>query len=146
MNNLKNIILLISLARIAWIDGKSKRITNKSLGTLLAVRLFFLLIEATEQTKSLKLLMTEVWFGFLIGGGLFFFCYCLGKQAMGAGDVKLMAVLGSYLGGEQILRAAFFAVVYELAYILWNREKKSSFAPFALAGVLTVLIWKNELP
>ena len=94
MNNLKNIILLISLARIAWIDGKSKRITNKSLGTLLAVRLFFLFIEATEQTKSLKLLMTEVWFGFLIGGGLFFFCYCLGKQAMGAGDVKLMAVLG----------------------------------------------------
>ena len=146
MNNLKNVILLISLARIAWIDGKSKQISNKSLGILLLIRLFFLFIEAIEQTKSLKLLMAEAWFGFLIGGGIFFLCYCLGKKAMGAGDVKLMAVLGSYLGGEKILWTTFYAAVYELAYILWKKEEKSSFAPFVFAGVLTVLIWKNPLP
>ena len=72
-------------------------------------------------------------------------CYCVMKKGLGAGDVKLLAVLGAYLGWENTLKAAFVAVCSAMFYFLGNRcihhEKADSeipFAPFLLWGTVAV--------
>ena len=69
--------------------------------------------------------------GLLVGGGLFFlfswgFSAALGKEALGGGDVKLMGMLGAFLGVKSLLfiifASAFQGTIAGIALILLNKE------------------------
>lgn len=152
MKNLKNIILLIGLVEIARADSKEKRISNKWLKVLLLLRILLFLGEINRQISDFESNLIDVVSGVFIGGGIFFAGYCLSKKGLGAGDVKLMAVVGSYLGSDNVLRAAVFSVSYVSGYFLWKllKEKESeqtqtAFAPFVLAGVITELLMNDGI-
>lgn len=147
MKNLKYVILLLGLAEIAYADRKEKRISNKGLGVFLILRVLILLLETRGQFEYFKVWMKDALLGFVVGGSLFFLCYCVEKNALGAGDVKLMSVVGSYLGSMQVLWAAFFSVSYAAIYFCWKilikketSETQIAFAPFVFAGVISGLI------
>ena len=152
MEKIKYVILLIGLAGIARTDRKEKRISNKVLNVFLMLRILLVLTEIIGQTANFRSSLNATVSGFVTGGAIFFLAYCLSKKKLGAGDVKLMAVTGSYLGGERVLWAAFFAVNYAAGYFFWKLlmrkesiEIQEAFAPFVLAGVITELLMNERL-
>jgi prepilin peptidase CpaA len=72
--------------------------------------------------------------GMVVGFGFFFLFYIAG--GMGAGDVKLMAALGSFLGPTDVLYAgAYTAIaggVYALILILARKENRKAFARYGI--------------
>jgi len=86
-------------------------------------------------------------FGLLIGGGFFLILVLVSKEKwMGAGDAKLGAFLGLFLGYPLILVALFFAFILGSLYsiILIILKKKSMkdvipFGPFLVLGGLIAL-------
>ncbi len=98
--------------------------------------------------------------GLLLGGGLFYMIRLVGtavfkKEAMGGGDIKMMAMVGGLLGWKGVLFTTFLgsllgSVVGVFLMIIKGRERVSQipFGPYlALAAVLSlffgqeILIW-----
>lgn len=71
----------------------------------------------------------------------------LTKKSLGFGDVKLIAVVGAYLGPENVLAAAFIAAFAAAGFGIIQKIRKKgdlhteiSFGPFIAAGVSLVLM------
>ena len=76
----------------------------------------------------------------------------LSRGGMGAGDMKLMAVLGVVLGWEGVLLTFFLASLYGtiisgilLIFHVVERTKAIPFVPFIAMGALTTYFWGNDL-
>lgn len=76
----------------------------------------------------------------------------LGRPAMGAGDAKLAAMIGAWLGWKLLLITSFLACVYgafigggAIAIGLLKRGEPMPFGPFLALGALTALLWGNDL-
>jgi leader peptidase (prepilin peptidase)/N-methyltransferase len=101
--------------------------------------------------------------GLLVGGGLTLFfrvggSFVFRKEAMGEGDVTLMAMIGAFLGWQAAILTFFLAPFFGLAHALWKainslakflrRDKLSTadheipFGPYlSMAAVTLVLSW-----
>jgi prepilin signal peptidase PulO-like enzyme (type II secretory pathway) len=68
----------------------------------------------------------------------------LGKEALGFGDVTLMAMIGSFFGWQTSILVFFVApfagVVIALAQFLFTRRPEIAFGPFLSAAALFVLL------
>ncbi|MBE5922040.1 MAG: hypothetical protein E7269_04720 [Lachnospiraceae bacterium] len=146
-----NSLVLIWLVLIARIDLKEKHIPNKYIlagyilwtGNLawqvVAGREMWMSILTDEFAKSLV--------GTLVCGGVLFLIALLSKQAIGAGDVKLFAILGLFYGVQSTLRIFVYTLLVMAATaILLMAAKKLTrkdalpMAPFALVGLVLVVI------
>jgi prepilin signal peptidase PulO-like enzyme (type II secretory pathway) len=81
-----------------------------------------------------------IWAVRIIGGG------ALGKEAMGFGDVTLMAMIGAFLGWQASLivffLAPFVAVVISLLQWILTRRRDIAFGPYlCVAAAILVLYW-----
>jgi leader peptidase (prepilin peptidase) / N-methyltransferase len=96
--------------------------------------------------------------GAVAGGGVIWIIGFLGKlvfrkEAMGFGDVKLMAFLGAFLGPQAILMALFLAVFLGALFgigklVILRRMGYVPFGPFLSAGALIMvfaarLVWEG---
>ena len=101
------------LLAAAWFDVRSHRIPNKLVfcGALVAVLLHVVLPHGWGFISVLPggLGFLDALAGLGIGLAAFFPLYLL--RAMGAGDVKLMAMVGAFLGPQQIWGALFGVAV-----------------------------------
>ena len=136
-------ILIIGLCVIAWKDAMLKQIPNHMLLILVLVRSVLLFDDMTTAIASFV--------GFLIGGGVMLFGYLLSKGTMGAGDVKLMAVVGSYAGSDMILQVILWSTLAAAAYSLGLLSKNKTetckeipFAPFVLLGTIFCFLLENR--
>ena len=137
-------ILIGGLLIAAWTDAMFQKIPNQMLLVLLGVRVCLLIVRNTGIGISVA--------GFLIGGIAMLAAYLLSKKGMGAGDVKLMAIVGSYVGVDKILQVLFTSFFTAAIYSLLQLARKEirikdqlPFAPFVLVGVIiSVLCWKME--
>lgn len=71
----------------------------------------------------------------------------IGREAMGLGDVTLMAMVGGWLGWQASVLACFLGVLFGLVHgvvqIVRHRESELPFGPSLCAGTVTVLIgWR----
>ncbi len=71
----------------------------------------------------------------------------LGREAMGLGDVTLMAMVGAWLGWQACVLASFlgvlFGLVHGLAQMIRNRENELPFGPSLCAGTIAVIVgWR----
>ena len=135
--------LVAVLFIIAWIDSKEKRIPNKILLAMLLGRVVLLLVECILYKEYWMTLLMSSAMGFLLAGGMFLLCYILTRGGIGAGDVKLFAVLGMYLGGSAIFSVIFLTVVFAAVFNLINLLRKKTdlkqeipFAPFVFLGTV----------
>lgn len=90
--------------------------------------------------------------GLAVSGGLVWATragasYALGREAMGLGDVTLMAMAGAWLGWQACVltffMAAFIGVGHGLAQFLLHRDNELPFGPsLCLAAALVVVAWR----
>ena len=89
--------------------------------------------------------------GLAVGGGVIWAVRivassALGVEAMGFGDVTLMAMIGAVVGWQASLAAFFLAPIAAIAIVLVQyastREPRVPFGPYLCAGtLLTILFW-----
>jgi prepilin peptidase CpaA len=121
-------LLLCALLGLAvWHDVRSRRIPNRLLlpGALAACALHGALAagQGLFQQPFGGLGLMSALAGLAIGLALLLPLYMLG--AMGAGDVKLMAMVGAFLGPQAVIEAALLSLlcggVLALSAALWSR-------------------------
>lgn len=95
--------------------------------------------------------------GLFLGGGLFYLVAVLSlailkKEGMGGGDIKLIAMIGAFLGWKGMLLTIFLAAcsgsVIGILLILIqgrNRAEPIPFGPFLALGAVISLFWENGL-
>jgi leader peptidase (prepilin peptidase)/N-methyltransferase len=90
--------------------------------------------------------------GLLTGGGLFFLIAFLSKGGMGGGDIKLMAMIGAFMGWKAIFLTTFIgSVTGSLAGIFLmiakgrGRKSKIPFGPFLALGAVITLFFGNVI-
>ena len=130
----------------AWTDCRAYLIFNRILlfGLLVYLALFALQgILAPGQMRD-----TAIGAG-ISAAGLFaagFLCRIVMPGSVGAGDLKLMIVLGLYLGMEHTWNAVFYTLLSAFFVSVWLLATKRAsgksvlpFAPFLLIGTLAAL-------
>jgi leader peptidase (prepilin peptidase)/N-methyltransferase len=95
--------------------------------------------------------LRESLFGIVVGGGVFLVIILASGGGMGAGDMKLGAMLGAFLGWKVVLLSIFMAVsvggalaVILMATGLRGRKDPIPFGPFLAAGGAAGLLWGEK--
>jgi leader peptidase (prepilin peptidase)/N-methyltransferase len=95
--------------------------------------------------------------GILIGGGLFYLIAILGKaifkkDAMGGGDIKMMAMIGGLLGWKGVilttLLGSLIGSITGIFLIALKGKKWGStipFGPYLAFGAIVSLFWGHEI-
>lgn len=143
----KYLVLVEALFLIAWKDNKEKIILNKHLLWMAGFRAFLLVIEwIAYPTYGFSILSGSL-MGMLMGFLVFGLCYLVSRGGMGAGDVKLVTVLGFYLGGAVIMPVMILVVLSSAIYSIVNLARKKTnlkaeipFAPFVLIGTILAMM------
>lgn len=154
MDTLFYIVLIYSLIVITFIDLEHLIIPNVITFPGIGVGIIFNLIITnwgyastllnTPDLKNFLRLISEVpimssILGVLIGGGLLYFIGFLyevirKREGMGMGDVKLLAMLGAFLGWQGVIFIVFLSsiigTVIGLSIILYQRENLKYAIPF----------------
>ncbi len=92
--------------------------------------------------------------GIVIGGGSLYIVGVIGKlifrkEAMGLGDVKMMAMVGGFLGWDDaiiiFLLACLFGTLIGIIILLITRDRYTPFGPYLAAATLTTLLFREEI-
>lgn len=95
--------------------------------------------------------------GVLLGGGLFLLMAVLSvvilkREGMGGGDIKLIAMIGAFLGWHAVLVTIFLgavcgALVGIVLMLLRRKGRKESlpFGPFLALGALLAMVWGDTM-
>ena len=102
-------------------------------------------------------------FGLVIGGGILLLIgstakWILKKEAMGGGDVKLLAAMGTFLGYKLVLLTLILAsfvgsIIGAIVLIQAKKKEKAAtpfghyipFGPYLAIGTIIALIWGNDI-
>lgn len=108
--------VLLILANIAGIDITCKKIPNALVALLLGIWFVFFLIQcfSAGSLSVIGSLFLRSLLGFLLSGGLTLICMLISRGGLGAGDVKLTAILGLFYGILGIVNILFYACVLTL--------------------------------
>jgi|SRR5689334_2525953 leader peptidase (prepilin peptidase) / N-methyltransferase len=135
------VALLAALVAITAIDLRHQIIPD-------AITLPGILAGVTANVATRHLSWAEVGLGIVLGGGVFFVIIVASRGGMGAGDMKLGAMLGAFLGWKITLFALLVGVLVggALAVVLMalgirGRKDAIPFGPFLALGGAAALFW-----
>ena len=95
--------------------------------------------------------------GLLVGGGLLYFMawvspYVFGKEGMGGGDIKMLAMIGAFLGWKPAILTIFLGGVIGatvglalMALRRITREAYLPFGPFLSLGAVVVMLYGQDI-
>lgn len=95
--------------------------------------------------------------GVLVGGGVLWGLAAaspllFGKEGLGGGDIKLLAMIGAFLGWQETLLTLMIAAIVGsiigvglIAFRLMGREQYIPFGPFLSLGALLTLFFKSDI-
>lgn len=69
----------------------------------------------------------------------------LKKEAMGGGDIKLLGMIGSFLGPIGVLLTLFFGAFVGILVSLPLRKRRVPFGPFLSAGAFITAFWGEKV-
>lgn len=140
--------LMYALILLAVLDWKKKIVPNHVLLVLLGVRTVLMAAECICFPYAILEIILSSAAG--MGGGwlMFFLAALLSRGGIGMGDVKLIAVMGYYLGFQVLmsdliltLLLTVLAGVLALAFRKVSLHTELPFVPFAAMGtILTILL------
>ena len=114
-----------------------------------AVALCWALWRSTDNWESLMCALLGMVFGMVLVWLIRIIAtWALQKEAMGFGDVTLMAMIGAFLGWQPALLtfalAPFAAVIIAIIQVVTTKKPDIAFGPYlSLAAVFVVLGWPN---
>lgn len=86
--------------------------------------------------------------GLLLGGGLFYLIAIVSRGGMGGGDIKMMAMVGAFMGWKAILLTTFIGSlsgslvgIFLMVVKGKGRKSKIPFGPFLALGALATLFF-----
>lgn len=134
-----SLIFFVILTYIAYTDYKYFRIPNKSILLLLFLKLFNYFIPNSN-------IITATQYKVAIISFISFLClHIVFKGSLGAGDVKLLGVLGLYLKPELYLNCIFLsfflAGITGIFLSIFHKSKKQGALPFAPFVFIAVVIF-----
>ncbi len=149
-------IFLLSLVIISFIDIDTYLIPDVIVlpGIILGLVGAFFIPEYFFSLSRVEGLLYSL-AGMFLGGFLLWLIAILGriaykKDAMGGGDVKLLAMIGAYLGWKSVFITIFFAAllgsIISLTLIGLKIKKMDDYIPFGpylALGAVIGLIWKG---
>lgn len=110
----------------------------------------FILIDPYNRPANIGIMNSVI--GALIGGGSFYLIALLSRGGMGGGDIKMMGMVGAFLGWKGVLMTTFIASltgsVVGISLMVFKgkgRKAKVPFGPFLALGSLVSLFWGQEL-
>lgn len=134
---LKYAVLMSLLVIITLIDLKTQEIPDELI-------IFGLITGLLLNLYDIKLNMLQGILGFLLGGGTFLIIAIVTRGAMGGGDIKLMAVLGLFLGWKMVILVALLSfllgAIISLALIITRIKGRKDYIPFGPFIAMTALI------
>ncbi|HOW34947.1 MAG TPA: prepilin peptidase [Candidatus Omnitrophota bacterium] len=149
------LILLSGLIISTFIDIEHRIIPDEiSLGGIVVGLIFSFLIPGLHDTSSHFMSLGKSLLGVLIGGGCIYAMGLLGdflfkKESMGGGDVKLLAMIGAFLGWKLALLTFFVAPLFGavVGIIVKIRTKDSliPYGPFLALAAIISLFWSKPL-
>lgn len=149
IETIKFIFLIPMILSAFIIDFKSQIIPNRLTLTVFETGLVFTFIETLQNTNLGINIFIDNMLGMVIGGGIFLLITLIGgaiagKEAMGFGDVKLMAALGLFFGWMNIILISvmsfLFAAVVSIVILISRKKKSSEYIPFGPFIVVASLI------
>lgn len=152
LNLLEYVILTPMFISAFVIDYRKQIIPNRLTMSIFEVALIFAFITGLTNVN----LFLDKIYGLLAGGGIFLLITLIGgliagKEAMGFGDVKLMASLGLIFGLINIIMIAvisfFLGAVISVALLVSKKKKSDEYIPFGpfiiLATFLVMFVPQN---
>ena len=137
--------LTSTLLTVAVIDYDHKIIPNIITlpGLIIGIVLSLWALPITPLTSLL---------GVLVGGIFFYLIALVSKGGMGGGDIKLIAMIGAFLGWQgaffTILSGALLGSLVGVSLIIRGkkgRKDKVPFGPFLSAGAILFILWGDDL-
>lgn len=139
------VITLVFLA--VFIDIKKRIIPNQLCLIMFIAVILFDCYQILRQIDNAFVFGTSFVFGGAIAFIVFFISMLLSRNGIGAGDVKLISIIGLCVGSTGILDTIFYillaAFVYSIAMLIMRKVKlKDSFpmAPFIYIGLVSHFI------
>lgn len=144
MNLFLNLILMVTLIIISCIDFKKKVIPGKFIS-------FVFILGAVKNLINIDRILDGLT-GLIVGGGILLIIAVITKGGLGGGDVKLVAVLGLFLGLKKVLLLITLSILTgalaSVVLILLKAHKYSStisFGPFIAISTFLVIVYGNEI-
>ena len=141
VNLLAGLVFFSLLLILAFIDAKHMLLPNVLTVSGLVSGLLFALFGWTVP-------FGHSFFGFITGGGILLAISVISKGGMGMGDVKLLAMIGSFLGPRNamftLFWASFMGSIWGLSFLYITKKDRKTpipFGPFlAAAAVLMYFV------
>lgn len=137
--------LTSTLVTVGLIDYDHKIIPN-------IITLPGMVIGLALSTWALPITLVDSLLGFLLGGGLFYLIAFLTKGGMGGGDIKLIAMVGCFLGWQgalfTIFSGALLGSLVGITLMLLGRKgrkDKVPFGPFLSCGAILFILAGKDL-
>lgn len=152
----ENVFLWSGLYLISWTDFRIKKIPNAVLKVLLIIRTIGIILQIYIDHQSWKIAVLSAFLGLVTAGGSVLLCRLISKGQIGAGDVKLYAVTGFYLGVAGFINvmvySVFIAGIFSTILLTVNFIRKKMkisetakttipMAPFIFLGVSLYLLF-----
>ncbi|GAB4415376.1 MAG: A24 family peptidase [Thermodesulfovibrionales bacterium] len=94
----------------------------------------------------------EAIIGIMTGGGLFYIIAVLSRGGMGGGDIKMMAMVGAFMGWKAVLLTTFsgsllgsIVGIFLMAFKGKGRKTRIPFGPFLSSGAIITLFYGQEI-
>ena len=133
-------------------DVRVKKIPNAVTLLLLLIRCVFLAWDILIEHADAKFEILHSLFGMFVGGTFILVCMMVSKGGIGAGDLKLFAVIGLYFGFQGLFQIMLYSLllssVWSIGLLLFRKAKLKStlpMAPFILAGLTVYYIFLSNV-
>ncbi len=110
----------------------------------------FILIDPFYRLSTLGLKASII--GAILGFGLYYLIAVLTRGGIGGGDIKMITMIGSFLGWKGALLTTFIGIIIFLGYITVHqifkgkiKSTKIQTAPFYMIGALATIFWGEDI-
>lgn len=143
------VVLINFLFLISYVDYKQKIIPNKCVLILFLIKLLLITIEVLCNKNQISYILVQHMLGAIVGGFIFLLPRFFVKGSVGMGDIKLVSVIGLYVGIDKIMTVILVSLFSSLIYFFimfilkkYSKGKLVAFAPFITLSFIICTVLK----